>query len=227
MTTRMLFGVIWLTIVGLGGAYITGMPLFAGFSIGLMALVVAMFRGGGRFAEIAFCDDAGGDRAYEGSRLDLAVGRLADPVLDGQRRDWHCCIQIAAVIAMTLGTSTGTLRAVGIPLIGVASHLGVPLPLMAGAARRGAFVGDRTSPLSSAHQLVASSVGVPERSLFRLLQPTTYAAFGLGVPVERYAPYALFLWLPPLLTVAWSAWLGTLGAGSPKTSAPSRDVPFS
>jgi NhaC family Na+:H+ antiporter len=65
--------------------------------------------------------------------------------------------------------------------MGIAAHLGVPSPVMAGALVSGAFVGDRTSPFSSAHQLVASSAGVPERSLFRLLQPTTYAAYGIAL----------------------------------------------
>jgi len=106
----------------------------------------------------------------------------------------------SSAIAMTLGTSTGTLSSVGIPLMGIAAHLGVPLPLMAGALVSGAFVGDRTSPFSSAHQLVASSAGVPERSLFRLLQPTTYAAFGLAL-----AAFAAFDW--------FGAWGGVGSAG--------------
>jgi Na+:H+ antiporter, NhaC family len=95
----------------------------------------------------------------------------------------------SAAIALTLGTSTGTLSAVGIPLMGVAAHIGVPLPMMAGALVSGAFIGDRTSPISSAHRLVASSVGVPSRSLFRILLPTSAGAFLIATAV-----YALLDW---------------------------------
>src|SRR5690606_7001190 len=108
----------------------------------------------------------------------------------------------ASAIAMTIGTSTGTLSAAGLPLMGIAAHLGVPLPLMAGALISGAFVGDRTSPFSSAHQLVAASAGVPPRSLFRILQPTSYSAFFLA-----------------LLIFAACDWFGGWGSGGAVSDA--------
>ncbi|WP_238392588.1 Na+/H+ antiporter NhaC family protein [Paenibacillus antri] len=200
MSALRLTGVVALTIVGLGAAYAAELPLAVGFSVGLGALIWSVLRCGvvsGHKALLRMMGEGVGHTKEvvwilllvglliptwtAGGVIDYMVGaglRLLDPA-------WIVTFGFvfASIVAMTLGTSTGTLSSVGIPLMGVAAHLGVPLPLMAGALVSGAFVGDRTSPFSSAHQLVASSAGVPERSLFRLLQPTTYAAFGIALAV--------------------------------------------
>ncbi|WP_309122948.1 Na+/H+ antiporter NhaC family protein [Paenibacillus sp.] len=193
-------GIVALTIVGLGAAYAADLPLAVGFSVGLGALIWSVLRFGvvpGRAALLRMIGEGVGHTKEvvwillfvgllipawtAGGVIDYMVGaglRLLDPA-------WIVTFGFvfSSIVAMTLGTSTGTLSSVGIPLMGVAAHLGVPPPLMAGALVSGAFVGDRTSPFSSAHQLVASSAGVPERSLFRLLQPTTYAAFCIALAV--------------------------------------------
>jgi NhaC family Na+:H+ antiporter len=91
------------------------------------------------------------------------------------------CFVFAAGVSMVLGTSTGTLSAVGIPLIGMAALIGIPLPLVAGALISGAFVGDRTSPVSSANQLTASSTGMSVKEQNRYLLPTTLLAFGTAL----------------------------------------------
>jgi NhaC family Na+:H+ antiporter len=83
---------------------------------------------------------------------------------------------MTSIISLILGTSLGSLSAVGIPLMGVASYLRIPLPLVAGALVSGAFVGDRTSPLSSANRLVAMSVGLSGRETMTALTPTTISA---------------------------------------------------
>jgi len=62
------------------------------------------------------------------------------------------------VFSMILGSSIGTLSALGVPLISTALLLHLPVEVTAGAVISGAFVGDRTSPFSSAHQLLASIV---------------------------------------------------------------------
>jgi NhaC family Na+:H+ antiporter len=82
----------------------------------------------------------------------------------------------AAVISMILGTSMGTLSSVGIPLMGAGALLQIPMPLLAAAVVCGVFVGDRTSPFSSANQLVAASTGTTVRKHFRFLAPTTIMA---------------------------------------------------
>jgi NhaC family Na+:H+ antiporter len=88
---------------------------------------------------------------------------------------------LSVCISMVLGTSTGTLSSVGIPLIGLGLLLQIPLPMVAGALVSGAFVGDRTSPFSSANRLVASSTGVSMQVLFKALLPTTIGALGVAL----------------------------------------------
>ncbi|HZG74877.1 MAG TPA: Na+/H+ antiporter NhaC family protein, partial [Paenibacillus sp.] len=198
MSTLRIAGIVALTIAGLGAAYAAGLPLAVGFTVGLAALMGSALRTGivrdgatlwsmmkegvGHTKEVVWILLMVGllIPAWSASGvIDFMVGaglRLLDPA-------WIVTFGFvfASIAAMTLGTSTGTLSAVGLPLMGIAAHLGVPPSIMAGALVSGAFVGDRTSPFSSAHQLVASSAGVPERSLFRLLQPTTYGAYGIAL----------------------------------------------
>jgi Na+:H+ antiporter, NhaC family len=60
------------------------------------------------------------------------------------------------MFSMILGSSIGTLSALGVPLMSTALFLDLPVEIAAGAVISGAFVGDRTSPFSSAHQLLAN-----------------------------------------------------------------------
>lgn len=56
----------------------------------------------------------------------------------------------SAFISMILGTSVGTASTIGIAFMGMAESLGINSSIVAGAIVSGAFIGDRTSPLSSA-----------------------------------------------------------------------------
>jgi Na+:H+ antiporter, NhaC family len=69
-------------------------------------------------------------------------------------------------ISMVLGTSVGSLSAIGIPIIGASMSLGMSVELTAGALVSGAFVGDRTSPFSSANQLLSHTLEL-NRKLFQ------------------------------------------------------------
>lgn len=93
------------------------------------------------------------------------------------------CFLASALIAMILGTSTGTLSAVGLPLMGAALVLDISPAVTAGALVSGAFVGDRTSPFSSAHQLVAASTSATLKEAARALMPTTLGAVAVSVAV--------------------------------------------
>ncbi|HZG55931.1 Na+/H+ antiporter NhaC family protein [Paenibacillus sp.] len=193
-------GIVGITAAGLGAAYAAELPLAAGFSLGLAALMAGALRSRAvpGWAALGRMMREGVAHTKEVVWILLLVGLLIPAWTAGGVVEYLVAAGLslldpawivtfgfafASAIAMVLGTSTGTLSAVGIPLMGIAAHLGVPLPLMAGALVSGAFVGDRTSPFSSAHQLVASSAGVPERALFRLLRPTTYAGFALALAV--------------------------------------------
>lgn len=195
-TVGELLVVVGSVIAGLAAAYALGVPLACGFSLGLAALWIGCLRKGIPAAVLISSGWNGAKHTKEVLWILLLVGmvipawmaggtipylidlglRLVDPVIFTTGSFLLC-----AVISMILGTSTGTMSSAGIPLMGMAAVLQVPLPLAAGAVISGAFVGDRTSPFSSAHQLVATSTGLPVRRLGQALAPTTAGAMALAV----------------------------------------------
>ncbi|HYK75182.1 MAG TPA: Na+/H+ antiporter NhaC family protein [Pseudoneobacillus sp.] len=88
---------------------------------------------------------------------------------------------ISLFFSMILGTSVGTLSAIGIPVMGTALALDFPSEIVAGALISGAFVGDRTSPFSSAHQLLAHTIEISVKKQFRAMSITTVLAIVLGI----------------------------------------------
>jgi NhaC family Na+:H+ antiporter len=82
---------------------------------------------------------------------------------------------------MILGTSVGTLSSIGIPIMGSAIALQLPLEIVAGALISGAFVGDRTSPFSSAHQLLAQTVEISIKQQFRAMGMMSILAVLSGI----------------------------------------------
>ncbi|WP_298789171.1 Na+/H+ antiporter NhaC [uncultured Marinococcus sp.] len=63
---------------------------------------------------------------------------------------------ICAVTSLATGTSFGTIGTAGIAMIGIGQGFDIPLPLVAGAAISGAYVGDKLSPLSDTTVMTAS-----------------------------------------------------------------------
>jgi Na+:H+ antiporter, NhaC family len=88
---------------------------------------------------------------------------------------------ISMLFSMILGTSVGTLSSIGIPIIGSGLALQIPVEMVAGAVISGAFVGDRTSPFSSAHQLLAQTNEISVKMQFRSLFKTTFLAIIFGI----------------------------------------------
>ncbi|WP_419886965.1 Na+/H+ antiporter NhaC family protein [Neobacillus niacini] len=87
----------------------------------------------------------------------------------------------AMMFSMLLGTTVGTLSAIGIPILGTAVVLNLPTEVVAGALVSGAFVGDRTSPFSSAHQLLAHTLELPVKRQWNAMIPTTVTAVLLSL----------------------------------------------
>ncbi|WP_438446374.1 Na+/H+ antiporter NhaC family protein [Gorillibacterium sp. sgz5001074] len=188
--------VIGFVIAGLAAAYAWGLPLAAGFSLGFAALWLGCLRKGISSEVLWITAWNGFKRTKEVLWILLLVGmviptwmasgtipymidlglRLMEPSIFATGSFLLC-----ACISMILGTSTGTMSSAGIPLMGMAAVLHVPLPLVAGAVVSGAFVGDRASPFSSAHQLVASSTGLTVRQLGRALAPTTVVGVAAAI----------------------------------------------
>ncbi|MFD0617495.1 Na+/H+ antiporter NhaC family protein [Paenibacillus sp. GCM10027629] len=182
---------ISLTIAGLLLAYFMHIPLAFGFLLGLGSLIFFTIQAGTSWSTLGRSIKSGVLHTKEVVWILLFVSliipawtesgtipylieqglQLIDPTYLVTLSFVFC-----AVVSMILGTSTGTLSAIGIPLIGMGAVLQIPLPLLAGALVSGVFVGDRTSPFSSAHQLLASSTGTTVRKQYPKLMPTTIAA---------------------------------------------------
>jgi NhaC family Na+:H+ antiporter len=64
-----------------------------------------------------------------------------------------------SITSLATGTSWGTAGTIGIALMGVASGLGIPLPMAAGAIISGAYFGDKMSPLSDTTNLAPAMAG--------------------------------------------------------------------
>jgi Na+:H+ antiporter, NhaC family len=82
---------------------------------------------------------------------------------------------ITVFMSLTVGSAVGSLSIVGIPLMSAGLALNLPQAVIAGALVSGAFVGDRTSPLSSSFQLLAFSTELSVSRHFRAILPTMAA----------------------------------------------------
>ncbi|MCY9515650.1 Na+/H+ antiporter NhaC family protein [Paenibacillus apiarius] len=188
LTKRQLITVILITIAGLAAAYLWHIPLIIGFAAGFISLTALSRRQGTAWPVLFRYMREGAKHTIEVIWILIMVGLMIPvwtlsgtiPYLIEQGLQWIApafmttlTFWFSALFSMLLGTSTGTLSAVGIPMMGVAAIAGVPLPLMAGALVSGAFVGDRTSPFSSTHRLVADSTGTTVGRQYPALVPTT------------------------------------------------------
>lgn len=66
---------------------------------------------------------------------------------------------VTAVVSICTGTSWGSAGTIGVALMGIASGLGAPLPIVAGAVVSGAYFGDKMSPLSDTTNLAPIAAG--------------------------------------------------------------------
>lgn len=83
------------------------------------------------------------------------------------------CVVICSVISVATGSSWTTSATVGIALIGIASALGIPLGMTAGAIISGAYFGDKMSPLSDTTNLAPAVAGAGLFDHIRYMTITT------------------------------------------------------
>lgn len=89
---------------------------------------------------------------------------------------------ITLVLATVTGTSWGSAGTVGVAMIGVATGLGVSVPMVAGAVISGAIFGDKMSPLSDTTNLCpAATGGVDLYEHIKHMQYTTWPAAGIAL----------------------------------------------
>ncbi|MEM0911608.1 MAG: Na+/H+ antiporter NhaC [Pseudomonadota bacterium] len=72
---------------------------------------------------------------------------------------YPAALLVCAIVAMSIGSSWTTAATVGVALIGVATGMGLSLPVAAGAIVSGAYFGDKLSPLSETTNLAPAVAG--------------------------------------------------------------------
>jgi NhaC family Na+:H+ antiporter len=80
---------------------------------------------------------------------------------------------LTAIASLVTGSSWAILTSLGLALGGIATGLGIPLPMAAGAVVSGCFLGDKWSPLSDTPNLSAASTGQNIIKLFKNMIPTS------------------------------------------------------
>lgn len=126
---------------------------------------------------------------------------------------------VAMAFSMLLGTTVGTLSAIGIPILSTAVVLQLPPEIVAGALISGAFVGDRTSPFSSSHQLLSHTVEVTVKKQWKAMLVTSIIAIVICFSVYGLLDYlhtnksaihhnsfswgevSVFTFIPPLVLI--------------------------
>ena len=88
-------------------------------------------------------------------------------------------VLITSITSLATGTSWGTAGTMGIALMGIASGLGIPAPVTAGAVLSGAYFGDKMSPLSDTTNLAPAMAGTDVFTHIKSMAKPTLIAYGL------------------------------------------------
>lgn len=84
---------------------------------------------------------------------------------------------ICSIISIATGSSWTTSATVGIALIGIASAIGIPLGMTAGAVISGAYFGDKLSPMSDTTNLAPAMAGTDLFTHIRYMTYTTVPTY--------------------------------------------------
>lgn len=90
---------------------------------------------------------------------------------------------ICGIVALSIGSSWTTAATIGVGLVGIGDLLGVSPGITAGAVISGAYLGDKTSPLSETTVLTAQMVGVEPREHIKRQVWTSVPAFLIALVV--------------------------------------------
>ncbi|WP_042454225.1 Na+/H+ antiporter NhaC family protein [Neobacillus dielmonensis] len=195
-----------ITLSGVVCSVVLGFPLVIGFSPGLFVLGWLAFTKGFSLKDIAFISLQGVNQAKIvlliltlvsfllpswylagtiNQMVDIALGLIAP------KHFFVLSFLTAMFFSMLLGTTIGTLSSIAVPILGTAAVLGLPIQIAAGALVAGAFVGDRTSPFSSSHQLLAHTVEITVKKQGKAMLISTLTA--LFICICFYAGLDLFI----------------------------------
>lgn len=90
---------------------------------------------------------------------------------------------ICGIVALSIGSSWTTAATIGVGLVGIAGLIGVSPEITAGAVISGAYLGDKTSPLSETTILTSQIVGVDVYEHIKRQVWTSVPAFVIAVVV--------------------------------------------
>lgn len=175
------------TILFLIGAVFYDLPLVIGILPGIVLLLVSVFQRGYTSSRLWIAMKLAVKRNKEVAWLLSFVGiilptwylsgtieHLNQLFLSLISYDHFLLISfiITAAMSLILGSAVGSLSIVGVPIMAAAQELAIPEVWIAGALISGAFVGDRTSPLSSSFQLLTHSLEIDSKRQLKQLLPT-------------------------------------------------------
>ena len=94
---------------------------------------------------------------------------------------------LCSITSLATGTSWGTAGTIGIALMGIASGLGIPAPIAAGAIISGAYFGDKMSPLSDTTNLAPAMAGTDVFTHIKFMMKPTFIAYAITLIVFTIA----------------------------------------
>lgn len=96
---------------------------------------------------------------------------------------------ICSITSLATGTSWGTAGTIGVALMGVATGLGIPAPMAAGAIISGAYFGDKMSPLSDTTNLAPAMAGTDVFTHVKFMMKPTAVAYAITLIVFLVAGF--------------------------------------
>jgi len=84
---------------------------------------------------------------------------------------------ICSITSLATGTSWGTAGTIGVALMGVATGLGIPAPIAAGAIISGSYFGDKMSPLSDTTNLAPAMAGTDVFTHVKFMMKPTLVSY--------------------------------------------------
>lgn len=86
---------------------------------------------------------------------------------------------ICSITSLATGTSWGTAGTIGVALMGVATGLGIPAPIAAGAIICGSYFGDKMSPLSDTTNLAPAMAGTDVFTHVKFMMKPTLISYAI------------------------------------------------
>jgi len=88
---------------------------------------------------------------------------------------------ICSITSLATGSSWGTMGTMGLALMGIATGLGIPAPMAAGAIISGAYFGDKMSPLSDTTNLAPAMAGTDVITHVKFMMLPTGVAYAISI----------------------------------------------